>query len=96
MSNNIFTAVSASHFKSAGNMVTAFLYKDYSVNPHNHDFYEMNIIMSGKGTHTIEGTSVYVKRGDIFMIPPNTVHSYCDTQVLDVYHILFHFPMLSG
>lgn len=69
--------------------VRAFMYKDYSIEPHTHDFYEMNIIISGKGTHLIENASINVKPGDVFVIPPMTVHAYTDTEKLNVYHVLF-------
>ena len=70
--------------------IRAFLYSDYTIKPHNHDFYEMNIVLRGNGTHKIEDASMSVRSGDVFVIPPNTVHSYCDTENLDVYHVLFH------
>ena len=68
----------------------AFLYSDYSIEAHNHDFYEINIILHGNGTHQIENSCFRVETGDVFMIPPMTVHSYYDTEDLDVYHILLH------
>ncbi len=68
--------------------VRAFLYTDYSIEPHTHDFYEMNIVVSGKGKHQIENACFDVKAGDVFIIPPMTVHAYFDTKALDVYHIL--------
>ncbi len=68
--------------------VRAFLYSDYSIEPHTHDFYEMNIVVSGKGKHQIENACFDVKTGDVFIIPPMTVHAYFDTKALDVYHIL--------
>ena len=70
--------------------VRAFLYTDYSIEPHTHDFYEMNIIMSGKGKHQIESACFDVKIGDVFIMPPMTAHAYYDTKELDVYHILLH------
>ena len=30
------------------------------------------------------------KAGDVFVIPPMTIHAYYDTADLDVYHILLH------
>lgn len=70
--------------------VRAFLYTDYSIEPHTHDFYEMNIVVNGKGKHQIENACFDVKSGDVFIIPPMTVHAYFDTKELDVYHILLH------
>ena len=79
-----------------GHMLRAFMYTDYSISPHDHDFYEMNIVMNGKGTHQIENARFDVKTGDVFMIPPTTVHAYFDTEGLDVYHILLHREFIAA
>lgn len=69
--------------------VRAFTYTDYSIEMHNHDFYELNIVLAGTGTHCIENGSFRVKSGDVFVIPPMIAHAYTDTENLEVYHILF-------
>ena len=69
--------------------VRGILYKNYHIPPHHHEFYELNIILGGEGIHKIDEVSVPVKKGDVFLIPPYTVHAYCDTESLDVYHIIF-------
>ena len=76
-------------FKNSDQSVRAFLYSDYYIEPHDHDFYEMNVVFRGEGTHLIEGSRLLVRTGDVFVIPPNTVHAYCDTRDLDVFHVLF-------
>jgi len=68
--------------------VRSFEYKNYSIASHDHDFYEMNIILRGSGTHCIEDRSVNVRAGDVFVIPPQAVHAYFDTESLDVHHII--------
>jgi len=73
-----------------GALMRAFIYTDYSIPMHNHDFYEINIVLSGSGTHCIENGKFGVKRGDVFVIPPMVAHAYTDTDNLDVYHILLH------
>lgn len=83
-----FHCDSKQNFKNEHQQVRAFLYTDYSIELHNHDFYEMNIVLKGKGKHQIENACFDVKTGDVFMIPPMTVHAYFDTEGLDVYHIL--------
>ena len=83
-----FHCVEKRDFPWKEQQVRAFLYKDYSIEPHNHDFYEMNIVLKGSGKHHIEGVSFDVKTGDVFIIPPMTVHAYTNTKELDVYHIL--------
>ena len=71
-----------------GFSVRAFLYTDYSIEFHSHDFYEVNVVMSGTGIHCIENGRVNVKRGDVFVIPPMVAHAYEDCSELEVYHIL--------
>lgn len=71
-----------------GYSVRSFLYIDYSIEFHSHDFYEVNVVMSGTGTHCIENGRVNVKRGDVFVIPPMVAHAYEDCSELEVYHIL--------
>ena len=76
------------NFRNEWQQVRAFLYSGYKIEPHNHEFYELNIIFNGTGTHQIENNHFSVKRGDVFVIPPMVVHSYYDTKDLEVYHIL--------
>lgn len=76
------------NFTDSSQMVRAFLYQDYSIEPHTHDFYEINIILSGSGTHLIEDRSYSAEAGDVFVIPPNIIHSYVDTHTMDAFHIL--------
>ncbi len=68
--------------------VRAFSYTEYHIKPHNHNFYEMNIVLGGRGTHQIESVRIPVTRGDVFVIPPMVVHSYDNTEHLEVYHVL--------
>ena len=70
-------------------MLRAFSYREYAIRAHDHDFYELNIVLGGSGVHQIENASLLVRRGDVFMIPPHTVHAYTDTTHLEVYHVLF-------
>ena len=83
-----FTSYADHNFRNSFQDVRAFLYKDYSIEAHNHDFYEMNVVLKGEGIHMIENSHIKVKTGDVFVIPPNTVHAYYDTSELDVFHIL--------
>lgn len=78
-----------------GFSVRAFVYTDYSIEMHNHDFYEVNIVLSGTGTHCIENGTFRVKRGDVFVIPPMVAHAYTDTDKLEVYHILLQKSFIA-
>ena len=84
-----FHCKEGANFKGESQPVRAFSYKDYFIEPHNHDFYEMNIVLGGTGIHRIESSGFSVRRGDVFVIPPMTVHAYYDTENLEVYHVLF-------
>jgi AraC-like DNA-binding protein len=85
-----------SNFERPDSFVRAFTYTEYSIEPHNHDFYEMNIVMGGTGCHQIETTKFSVKKGDGFVIPPMTVHAYYNTDHLEVYHILLKKDFVMG
>jgi len=76
------------NFKTESSFVRAFTYTEYSIGPHTHDFYEVNIVMGGCGMHQIESSVFFVGIGDVFVIPPMTVHAYYNTEHLEVYHIL--------
>lgn len=76
------------NFPKKDQMLRAFSYTEYSIEPHSHDFYEMNIVLGGSGTHQIQDTTLKVRSGDVFVIPPMTVHAYYNTEHLEVYHIL--------
>ena len=68
--------------------VRAFTYTEYSIPPHSHDFYEMNIVLGGTGIHQIEENRFSVKKGDVFVIPPMVAHAYYNTEHLEVYHVV--------
>lgn len=83
-----FHCSESGNFKNENQSVRAFTYKDYYIDSHNHDFYEMNIVLGGTGTHRIRDSSFAVKRGDVFVIPPMSPHAYDTTDRLEVYHVL--------
>ena len=83
-----FHCIEKENFKTPEQVIRAFSYTEYFIEPHSHDFYEVNIILGGEGVHSIEGAEFTVGRGDVFVIPPMTVHAYRNTEHLEVYHIL--------
>ncbi len=80
----------ASAFKGVMHRVTGFVMKNYKISPHSQEFYEINIIISGEGTHYFGNNSFMVKKGDVFIIPPMVLHGYDGKEGFDVYHILLH------
>lgn len=79
-----------------GCFVQAFSYLDYEIPMHNHDFYEVNIVLQGTGVHCIEKGSIPVQRGDVFVIPPMVAHAYRNADKLEVYHILLQKNFVDG
>lgn len=75
-------------FRAQTEEVRAFTYSDYAVATHIHDFYEVNVICGGTGTHWIQGNPCAVQFGDVFVIPPGVWHGYDCTCQLEVLHLL--------
>ena len=84
------------NFRNKDQQIRAFLFTDYFIEPHDHAVYEMNIVLSGKGYQQIGEHCFEVAVGDVFVIPPNTVHSYYETHQLAVYHILIKSEFLAA
>lgn len=69
---------------------------------HTHNFYEINIITSGRGKHVINEKTIEVSGYEVFVIPPGIKHGYSNEEGLTIYHILLsekftskHFPDLK-
>jgi len=76
--------------------IKSFVHHNYSIGFHTHSFYELNIVLSGRGEHLIEEMHFEVKRGCVFVIPPNVKHSYKNINSLNVYHMLIHRDFLPN
>lgn len=58
---------------------------------HTHDFYELNIVISGNGQHVIDDSTFYITNGDVFIMPPRMKHGYLfDSKHYSIFHLLFH------
>jgi len=69
-------------------LTKAFQTKKYSIVMHEHDFYEINIILEGSGYHFIEKRKMVVNPGDMFVIPPGVLHGYENIDpVFNVFHL---------
>ena len=73
-----------------GDYIRAFIHQEYEIANHSHDFYELNIVLRGRGIHYIEEQAYLLRRGHVFVIPPHVKHSYENIGGLDVFHILIH------
>lgn len=72
----------------SNDMVNVFLHKNYSSNLHKHEFYEINIIASGNGTHIVDGSTYLCKKGDVFVVPPFISHQFVSNGNLNVYNVM--------
>ena len=63
-------------------------YLPFPIPMHSHEFYEINIVVSGKGVHYINGGRVMANLGDVFIIKPNSEHGYYNISNLKIFHIL--------
>lgn len=64
----------------------------YNYTPiHTHDFYELNIVISGNGQHIVNDSTFYITNGDVFIMPPRMKHGYIfDSKHYSIFHLLFH------
>lgn len=76
------------YFGGRFNYIHVYLHENYKYRMHSHQFYEINIIASGEGSHYIEDSEIPTAAGDVFVIPPGISHSYHSEMPLDVYHVL--------
>lgn len=95
-SSNIYSfrkALEANYFLTPEQQEQTMLFcyfhqNDFPVSMHSHEFYEINIITEGRGTHYIEDNGFSIKSGDFFIIPPNIRHGYDETENLKIFHII--------
>ena len=72
-----------------GVLARGFTAKNYSIQKHDHDFFEVNIVLSGEGVHVINDTPIRTSPGDVFVIPPGFVHGWSsEGSGFDVYHVI--------
>ena len=56
---------------------------------HQHDFYELTLVVAGSATHLTSTDSYPIGTGDVFLIKPGTAHGYCDIDQLELVNILY-------
>ena len=77
-------------FRNPHDNIHFFLMDNYSIGMHKQEFFEINIITRGRGTHYIGENALQAETGDVFIIPPEVEHGYKGGQGFDVYHILIN------
>lgn len=64
---------------------------DSTVSVHWHDFFEMEIVLSGSGTHVLNGTAKPLSRGMLFLLTPADFHEIIPApgERIRVYNLIF-------
>lgn len=63
---------------------------------HSHDFYELNIIVKGKGRHYIENKNFPIDTGAVIVIPPRISHGYwAENNEMSIFHMLIDQKLLQ-
>ncbi len=75
-------------FQNHLDIVWAFIEKNFSRNMHEQEFFEINVVVKGRGMHYINENRIPAKVGDVFVIPPHVSHGYLGGEGFDVFHIL--------
>ncbi|HZG56242.1 AraC family transcriptional regulator [Paenibacillus sp.] len=69
-----------------------------TISTHWHEFYEMAFIISGTGTHVLNGVSHRISRGDAFLLTPADFHNLIPDPglTMHVYNLIFALPFLRN
>lgn len=64
---------------------------------HWHEFYELTFVLSGDGINIVNGVSLELKPGDLFLLTPADFHEISPSrgQTLQLYNLIFSQQMLS-
>jgi AraC-like DNA-binding protein len=60
------------------------------VRPHDHDFYEVCVVMKGTARHETSSERQTLAAGDLIVVPPGGVHAFydpCDLEVTNLYYL---------
>lgn len=57
---------------------------------HSHDFYEVELVLSGCGTHKLNGVVTEIGRGSLIFITPGDVHGMESRQPIELVNLHFH------
>ncbi len=69
------------------------------INPyplHAHDYYEMEIILSGTGLQTINGRDVPIHRGVVYLLSPGDFHEIVTAENVRLYNLAFDESFLPA
>ena len=80
--NSLFDWVLRREFYAAGNTTGTHLHRDFCA---------LYVVKSGRGTHQIDGVPFGIARGDVYLLPPGTLHAYTGYHHLEI--DAFYFPL---
>jgi AraC-like DNA-binding protein len=63
----------------------------YTNTPHNHDFYELCLVLNGSGLYTYGGNTYKIKSGDLMIAEPNVMHEISSYKTKDLYIVFLLF-----
>lgn len=66
----------------------------YDFDLHWHDFCEIEVVTSGKGTQTLNGCTYDVSRGTVYMLSPLDFHKGTPNGKIELYNLMFHESLL--
>ncbi len=58
------------------------------IQTHFHDFYELELIVSGNGTYTVDGTEYRIEPGSLFFLTPLDFH-HVNIEGAELYNVMF-------
>ncbi len=65
-------------------------FRHTAVSPHDHDYYEVVLVCSGRATHVLESGEYPIQSGSVLVIPPRVCHAYEDLDhlfIINLYYI---------
>lgn len=71
-------------------LTSVFLHRNYVMDMHTHDFFELNVTIGGSGAHYANDKCYEINAGDVVIVPPECYHGYYQTSELNVFHVLLH------
>lgn len=63
---------------------------------HAHDYYEMEIILSGTGRQTVNGREMLLHRGVVYLLSPGDFHEILEAEDIRLYNVAFNESFLSA
>lgn len=70
---------------------------DETIELHWHEFYELSYVVSGSGTHHLNGHALPLTAGTIFLLTPADFHELTiDSGSLDIYNVIFSERYING